>query len=124
MISPNIFRLYDIRGVVDRDLSEEAAYKIARALAAQAAQRGWNKVLLGRDNRLSSPRLRDITVKALLDSGCEVLDLGVVITPIFYFAARHLNIKAGLMITASHNDRYLKREYPQIWNPKPDNPAW
>jgi phosphomannomutase/phosphoglucomutase len=69
LISPNIFRLYDIRGVVDRDLSEEAAYKIARALAAQAAQRGWNKVLLGRDNRLSSPRLRDITVKALLDSG-------------------------------------------------------
>jgi phosphomannomutase/phosphoglucomutase len=47
LISPNIFRLYDIRGVVDRDLSEEAAYKIARALAAQAAQRGWNKVLKG-----------------------------------------------------------------------------
>ncbi|NLO21469.1 MAG: phosphomannomutase/phosphoglucomutase [Syntrophomonadaceae bacterium] len=103
MINPNIFRLYDIRGIVDQDLTEDAVYKIARALAAQAAQRGWNKMLLGRDNRLSSPRLREITVQALLDSGCEVLDLGVVVTPIFYFAARHLNVNAGLMITASHN---------------------
>lgn len=103
MLKGNIFRQYDIRGVVDRELTEDAAYRIARALAAQAAERGWRKIVLGRDNRLSSPRLREISIKALQDSGCEVIDLGVVITPIFYFAARHLDIHAGLMITASHN---------------------
>ncbi len=103
MIKKNIFRLYDIRGIVGEDLTEEAVYRIARALAAQAARRGWQKIVLGRDNRMSSPRIREITIKALLDSGCEIVDLGVVITPIFYFAARHLDIKAGLMITASHN---------------------
>jgi phosphomannomutase/phosphoglucomutase len=103
MIKANIFRQYDIRGVVDQDLTEEAAYRIARAVATQAATRKWNKVLLGMDNRKSSPQLREVVVKGLLDSGCEVLDLGVVVTPIFYFAARHLNVNAGLMITASHN---------------------
>ncbi len=103
MIKHNIFRLYDIRGIVDEDLTEEAVYRIARALATKAAGRGYKKIVLGRDNRMSSPRLRDITIKALLDSGFDIVDLGVVITPIFYFAARHLDIKAGLMITASHN---------------------
>ncbi len=103
MIKPNIFRVYDIRGIVDEELTEDAVYRIARALATQAASKGWRKILLGRDNRMSSPRLREITIQALLDSGCEIVDLGVVITPIFYFAARHLNIPAGLMITASHN---------------------
>lgn len=103
MIKSNIFRLYDIRGIVGDDLTDEATYAIARALATQAAERGWRTILLGRDNRKSSPHIHDITVQALLDSGCEIIDLGVVVTPIFYFAARHLNIKAGLMITASHN---------------------
>ncbi len=103
MIKANIFRQYDVRGVVDQDLTEAAAYRIARAVATQAAARNWHKILLGRDNRKSSPRLREVVVKGLLDSGCEVVDLGVVVTPIFYFAARHLDINAGLMITASHN---------------------
>ena len=103
MIKANIFRQYDVRGVVDQDLTEEAAYRIARAVATQAAARNWHTVLLGRDNRKSSPRLREVVVKGLLDSGCQVVDLGVVVTPIFYFAARLLDIHAGLMITASHN---------------------
>ncbi len=103
MIKHNIFRLYDIRGIVGEDLTEQAVYKIARAIASKAVSRGYKKIVLGRDNRMSSPRLREITIKALLESGCDIVDLGVVITPIFYFAARHLNIKAGLMITASHN---------------------
>jgi len=103
VIKHNIFRLYDVRGVVGEDLTEEAVYKIARALASRAVSRGHKKIVLGRDNRMSSPRLRDITVQALLETGCDIVDLGVVITPIFYFAARHLNIEAGIMITASHN---------------------
>jgi len=76
---------------------------IARAFAAVAGRQDLQTILVGRDNRSSSPLMRDIVVEALLDSGCSVMDLGVVITPMFYYAARHLNIPAGIMITASHN---------------------
>ena len=76
---------------------------IARAFATYARQYGYTKMLVGRDNRQSSPRFGDLVVTALLDSGCDVVDLGLVVTPMFYFASRHLNIGAGLMITASHN---------------------
>ncbi len=103
MVKSNIFRQYDIRGVVDQDLTEETAYKIARAMATKAAARQENRILVGMDNRKSSPRLKEVIIKGLLESGCEVVDIGVVITPIFYFAAQHLDINAGLMITASHN---------------------
>lgn len=76
---------------------------IARAFAAMASQQNQHTILVGRDNRSSSPVMRDMVVEALLDSGCSVVDLGVVVTPLFYYAARHLNIPAGIMITASHN---------------------
>jgi len=103
MISSNIFRQYDIRGVVEGELNDDTVRRIARAFAAMAAEQGLHKVILGRDNRKSSPHLRDVVVDALVESGCQVIDLGTVVTPIFYFAARHLEIPAGLMITASHN---------------------
>jgi phosphomannomutase/phosphomannomutase/phosphoglucomutase len=99
----NIFRQYDIRGIVDQEINKETMYNIARAFAAYAAESGYTKVLVGRDNRLSSPRMSEIAVSALIDSGCEVVDIGLVITPMFYFASKHLDIKAGIMITASHN---------------------
>lgn len=99
----NIFRQYDIRGVVDRDLNNHTMDQISRAFAAMARQQGHNTVLVGHDNRISSPQFRDTVINALQESGCSVIDLGMVITPIFYFAARHLNIPAGIMITASHN---------------------
>lgn len=99
----NIFRQYDIRGVVGRDLDNQTMDQISRAFAAMAKQKGYDTVLVGRDNRSSSPQFRDTVVNALQDSGCHVIDLGLVITPIFYFAARYLNIPAGMMITASHN---------------------
>ncbi len=99
----NIFRQYDIRGVVGRDLDDKTMDQITRAFAAMASGKGYDTVLVGRDNRLSSPQFRDTVVNALQESGCQVIDLGLVITPIFYFAARYLNIPAGMMITASHN---------------------
>ncbi|MGI6469252.1 MAG: phosphomannomutase/phosphoglucomutase [Syntrophomonadaceae bacterium] len=99
----NIFRQYDIRGVVDRDLDDHTMDRISRAFASMAKQQGYDTILVGRDNRLSSPRFRDTVVSALQDSGCNVIDLGLVITPMFYFASRYLNIPAGIMITASHN---------------------
>jgi phosphomannomutase/phosphoglucomutase len=76
---------------------------IARAFSVMAVQEGYTSILVGRDNRISSPGLRNAVVEALLNSGCNVVDLGLVISPMFYFAARHLNIPAGIMITASHN---------------------
>jgi len=77
--------------------------RIAKAFAFMVAERGWHQVIIGRDNRKSSPRIRDLVVEELTESGMDVLDLGVVVTPVFYFAGRHLDINAGLMITASHN---------------------
>ncbi|MEN6328550.1 MAG: phosphomannomutase/phosphoglucomutase [Syntrophomonas sp.] len=99
----NVFRQYDIRGIVDKDLTDPLMYDIARAFAAHAVIKGYSTILVGRDNRLSSPHLRDLTVEALLNSGCDVIDLGIVVSPMFYFAARYMNINAGIMITASHN---------------------
>lgn len=98
-----IFRQYDIRGIVGKDLGEEKADRISRAFAAYAFDHGQTQILLGHDNRHSSPGFRDIAARALTESGCQVIDLGMVITPVFYFASHHLNIPAGLMITASHN---------------------
>lgn len=76
---------------------------IAGAFAWYAQQHGCRKMLIGRDNRSSSPRFRDVIVDALVEAGFEVCDLGLVVTPMFYFAARYLDIGAGIMITASHN---------------------
>lgn len=99
----NIFRQYDIRGVVGKDLTDSVMHDIGRAFAAYAQNHGYKTILLGRDNRMSSPHFRDVVAEALRNSGCNVIDLGLVITPIFYFASYYLNIKAGIMITASHN---------------------
>lgn len=99
----SIFRQYDIRGVVDQDLTDGDMDRIVRAFAVYAREKGCDQVLLGYDNRHSSPHFRDIASQALVESGCKVIDLGMVITPVFYFASRHLQIPAGIMITASHN---------------------
>lgn len=99
----NIFRQYDIRGIVDEELTEQMVYDIGRAFAAYALRKDQNTILLGRDNRESSPDISKIMTEALVSSGCNVIDLGMVITPIFYYAARYLNVQAGIMITASHN---------------------
>ncbi len=76
---------------------------IALAFAVMASEKGCRKILLGRDNRASSPRFRQVIADALVSAGFEVLDLGLVITPMFYYAAKSMDIKAGIMITASHN---------------------
>jgi len=99
----NIFRQYDIRGIVGEELNEQMIYDIARAFATYALRQGQNTIILGRDNRASSPNMANIMSEALLNTGCNVIDLGMVISPVFYFASRHLNIGAGIMITASHN---------------------
>ena len=107
-IDPAIFREYDIRGIVGRDLTPEIAEAIAKGYAAYLRQRAPAppeplSVIVARDNRESSPAMRDAVVRALVAAGCSVVDVGTVITPVFYFARIHLGIDGGIMITASHN---------------------
>ena len=103
MINRSIFRMYDIRGRVDADLDEAAVRAIAGAFGRYVQEQDREKIIVGRDNRFSSPRFRELVVETLLLSGLDVVDIGEVITPMFYFASRHLDIDAGMMITASHN---------------------
>ncbi|MDR1159128.1 MAG: phosphomannomutase, partial [Syntrophomonadaceae bacterium] len=98
-----IFRQYDIRGRAGTELNDDMVAGIAKAFAKYAYSSNQNTVLVGRDNRFSSLHFRDLTVENLLLSGLNVIDVGEVITPMFYFAAVHLRVEAGLMITASHN---------------------
>jgi phosphomannomutase/phosphoglucomutase len=103
LINISMFRQYDIRGRVGTELDDLAVKGIADAFAAYVIQAGRKQVIVGRDNRFSSAGFRNIVVDALLKSGLDVIDLGELITPLFYFATRNLNIDAGVMITASHN---------------------
>lgn len=104
-INPSIFREYDIRGVYGVDLTEDIAYTFGKSYGSYIRKYNSNKVLVGHDNRLSSPILSEALIKGIIDSGINVIDLGLVTTPIYYFARKHLNIETGIMITASHNPK-------------------
>ncbi len=99
----DIFRAYDIRGIVGQSLSESTVYHIGRAFAAEAAARHITEVVVAADGRLSSPRLKELLIEGLTDSGCQVLDAGYVPTPVLYFAAHQQADQTGIMITGSHN---------------------
>ncbi|MGH2372199.1 MAG: phosphomannomutase, partial [bacterium] len=101
-IPPEIFREYDIRGVVGSELTADVARQIGRAYAADMPTPGA-PVVLGRDNREHSPAMASAIADGLVASGCAITDIGTVITPTFYFARVHLGIDGGVMVTASHN---------------------
>src|SRR6266852_4099674 len=103
MLKPTIFREYDIRGIADTELASPDVAELGRALGTLLQRRSGRRINLGRDCRLSSPRLRDALVEGLVASGCEVTDLGVVPTPLLYFSAVHLAADGAVMITGSHN---------------------
>ncbi|NIO16888.1 MAG: phosphomannomutase [Deltaproteobacteria bacterium] len=98
-----IFREYDIRGVVGKDLEAESVFKIARGFAAYCSRKGVKKLSLGRDVRLSSPDFREAMIRGLTSSGLDVVDIGVVPTPLLYFSIVELQTDGGVMITGSHN---------------------
>ena len=103
-IAAGIFRQYDIRGVVGNDLTVPAAAAIGGAFASYLARRGVRRpVAVGRDNRPSGKALRDALVGALTTSGVDVVDIGVVPTPLLYWSLSHLDVGAGIQITGSHN---------------------
>ncbi len=102
-INPLIFREYDVRGVVGKDLTPEAVELLGKGYGTFAAQRGVRTVAVGRDVRLSSPAFRDALVGGLLSTGLSVIDVGVCPTPLLYFAIHHFRADGGVMITGSHN---------------------
>ncbi|MCL6561427.1 MAG: phosphomannomutase/phosphoglucomutase [Firmicutes bacterium] len=102
-INPSIFREYDIRGVVDQDFDLEGVRRLGQAFAAYLLQEGIREAVVGWDSRASSPALRDAIIDGLTACGVDVLDIGEVTTPIFYFAYQHYGFSGGVMVTASHN---------------------
>lgn len=114
-----MFREYDIRGIWNEDITEEISYHIGRAYATKLLSFGKNKMIVGYDNRLSSPIIEENLVKGLTEGGVNVVRLGLVTTPMYYYGWDKLNIHAGIMITASHNPKEyngFKMSYNGIHN--------
>jgi len=109
-LSPRIFRQYDIRGIVGEDLHPEVAHGVGRAFASMAVAKGVSapRVVVGRDNRPSSPSLADALIAGLRESGAHVVDIGTVPTPMVWWAEKTLGVDGAIQITGSHN--------PPEWN--------
>jgi len=102
-MNPAIFREYDIRGRVPDELNHDTVYGLGLALGTYYHEQGADRITLGRDCRLSSPDLRDALSKGLTEAGMDVVDVGMVPTPLLYFSIFHLEADGGVQITGSHN---------------------
>lgn len=99
----SILRAYDIRGIAGETLSHKDAYFVGKSFAKFLNNEGKKKVVIGFDGRLSSPELRDSLIQGLVESGMDVINVGLCPTPMLYFGVYHLKADAGIMITGSHN---------------------
>ncbi len=99
----SIFRAYDIRGIVGDSLTPETAYWIGRAIGSESLAQGEPNVAVGRDGRLSGPSLVSELIRGIAECGCTVSDIGMVPTPVLYYATHVLKGKSGVMLTGSHN---------------------
>ncbi len=102
-MNPQVFREYDIRGVVERDFDDDFVVSLGRAYATKLTRAGKKTITVGRDCRLSSDRLFGMLTDGLLQSGINVVDVGIVPTPLLYFSVIHWRMDGGAMITGSHN---------------------
>ena len=102
-MNEHIFREYDIRGIVGLDLTAETVSIVARAIGTFFSRNNAKRIAVGFDARESSPLFRHLVVKSLNDSGCDVLDIGCVPTPVLYFTVFTRDVDGGIMITGSHN---------------------
>ena len=102
-IAADIFREYDIRGIVDPQLDSASCELIGKGLGTTLVRAGAKSCVLGRDVRLSSDRIRDDLLRGLMSTGLSVVDIGVVPTPALYFALYTMDVGGGVMITGSHN---------------------
>lgn len=98
----NIFKAYDIRGVYPLEINEDVAYKIGQAIVRVIKTK---KIVVGRDNRPSSPKIYESLVNGITSMGCDVVDVGLTTTPLLFFSLGRLNADFGVMITASHNPK-------------------
>lgn len=102
-VSETIFRAYDIRGIVDETITPEVIRLLGRAIGSTAREYGDKTIITARDGRLSGPLLIEALHCGLRESGCDVIDIGQVPSPVLYFATRFLKIRSGVVLTASHN---------------------
>ena len=102
-MNPRVFRVYDIRGAAERDVPDDFVHDLGRAMGTFLVAGGARTITLGRDCRLSSPRIHATLRAALLATGLDVVDVGIVHSPGLYFSVFHLGADGGVMITASHN---------------------
>ncbi len=102
-VDHSIFRAYDIRGIVGQTLNEAIAKLLGQAIGSENRARGHKTILVGRDGRLSGPSLSDALISGLVESGCDVIDIGIVATPVLYFGTYDLSAGSGVMVTGSHN---------------------
>lgn len=103
LIDPEIFRAYDIRGVVETHLTPLVVNLIGKAIGSEVLQHGERQVVIARDGRLSGPILSQALCAGLLATGCDVIDLGMVPTPLLYYATSSIEGHSGVMLTGSHN---------------------
>jgi phosphomannomutase / phosphoglucomutase len=99
----SIFRAYDIRGIVDKTLTEDNVYLIGKGFGSLVLEQGEETAVIARDGRLSGPRFAYALSEGIRSSGCHVIDLGSVPTPLLYFATHVLSVRSGVMLTGSHN---------------------
>ncbi len=104
-VNPFIFREYDIRGVADIDLTDDIVYSIGKAYGTIVKQKSGKNVTVGCDVRLSSERIKETVKRGIIDSGVDVIDIGIVPTPLLYFSVFKLNTDGGIQITGSHNPK-------------------
>ena len=104
-ICKNIFRGYDIRGVVPTEIDEDTAYTIGLGFGSYIKSIGKTECIVGYDNRLSSPMLYEALTKGILETGIDIISLGLCTTPMYYYACIKLKVYSGMMITASHNPK-------------------
>lgn len=103
LLERSIFRAYDIRGVVDEGLTGETVYKLGKAIGTRVFTQGEKLLAFARDGRLSSPELSKAFVSGVLSTGCDVIDIGIVPTPLLYYVTHILKTQSGVMLTGSHN---------------------
>ncbi len=102
-ISASIFKAYDIRGIIGKTLDAEVARQIGRAFGSAVRSRGASAAVIGRDGRLSGPDLSSALAQGLQSAGVDVIDVGMVATPMLYYATQVLGARSGIMVTGSHN---------------------
>src|SRR4051812_8212093 len=102
-MNPRVFREYDIRGVADRDLDDAFCTDLGRAIGTHLRRAGAKRITVGRDCRLSSPRIFPALTAGLMETGMHLLDVDMVATPLLYYSVYHFDAEGGVQITGSHN---------------------